>query len=39
MMTNIVGCEPEEVHIGMEVEVVFEDVTSEVTLPKFKPLS
>jgi uncharacterized protein len=38
MMTNIVGCNPKDVHIGMDVEVVFDDVTSEVTLPKFKPV-
>jgi hypothetical protein len=38
MMTNIVGCDPNEVRIGMEVEVVFDDVTPEVTLPKFKPV-
>ncbi|MFT6582852.1 MAG: putative OB-fold protein [Alphaproteobacteria bacterium] len=37
MMTNIVGCDPESVTIGMPVTVVFEDVTDEVTLPKFKP--
>jgi uncharacterized protein len=37
MMTNIVGCDPESVKIGMPVTVVFEDVTDEVTLPKFKP--
>jgi hypothetical protein len=39
MMTNIIGCKPEEVYIGMDVEVVFEDVTPEVTLPKFRPVS
>jgi uncharacterized OB-fold protein len=39
MLTNIVGCEPEEVKIGMDVEVVFEDVTPEISLPKFKPSS
>lgn len=38
MMTNIIGCKPEEVYIGMDVEVVFEDVTPEVTLPKFRPV-
>ena len=27
MHTNLVECEPEDVHIGMEVEVVFRDVT------------
>ena len=39
MLTNIVGCPPEAVRIGMPVEVVFEDVTPAVTLPKFKPVS
>ncbi len=38
MMTNIVECDPKDVHIGMDVEVVFDDVTPEVTLPKFKPV-
>jgi uncharacterized OB-fold protein len=38
MMTNIVGCDPKDVHVGMQVEVVFDDVTPEVTLPKFKPV-
>lgn len=37
MMTNIVDCDPNDVHVGMDVEVVFDDVTDEVTLPKFKP--
>ena len=39
MLTNIVGCDPEEVSIGMDVEVAFEDVTPAISLPKFKPLS
>ncbi len=38
MMTNVVECDPKDVHIGMEVEVVFDDVTPEVTLPKFRPV-
>ena len=38
MMTNIVDCDPHDVKVGMEVEVVFDDVTDEVTLPKFKPV-
>jgi uncharacterized OB-fold protein len=37
MLTNIVGCAPDDVRIGMPVEVVFEDVTPAVTLAKFKP--
>ena len=37
MMTNIVDVDPHDVTVGMDVEVVFDDVTDEVTLPKFKP--
>jgi uncharacterized OB-fold protein len=37
LLTNIVGCAPEAVHIGMVVEVAFDDVTQDATLPKFKP--
>jgi uncharacterized OB-fold protein len=38
MMTNIVECDPKDVRIGMDVEVVFDDVTPEVALPKFRPI-
>ncbi|MBW2366393.1 MAG: OB-fold domain-containing protein [Deltaproteobacteria bacterium] len=38
MLTNIVGCAPGDVRIGMDVEVAFEDVTPEISLPKFKPV-
>ena len=38
MMTRIVGCEPESVRIGLEVEVVFKDITDRHALPLFKPL-
>jgi len=38
LLTNIVGCAAEAVRIGMAVEVVFEDVTADVTLPKFRPV-
>ncbi len=38
MMGNVVDCDPEQVSIGMEVEVVFDDVTDEITLPKWRPL-
>ena len=37
MLTNIVDCPPEQVKIGMPVEVVYEDVTPKVTLAKFRP--
>jgi uncharacterized OB-fold protein len=37
LLTNIVNCAPQDVKIGMQVEVVFDDVTPEASLPKFKP--
>lgn len=37
MTSNIVGCEIEDVRIGMPVEAVYEDVTEEITLVKFRP--
>jgi len=37
LLSNIIGCSPDAVRIGMPVEVVFDDVTPDVTLPKFKP--
>jgi uncharacterized OB-fold protein len=37
MMTNIVNCKPEEVKIGMDVKVAFEDITKDITLPKWEP--
>ena len=37
LMTNVVGCPPDAVRIGMRVEIAFDDVTPEVTLPKFRP--
>jgi uncharacterized OB-fold protein len=33
---TLVGVRPEDMRIGMEVQVIFDDVTSEVALPKFK---
>ena len=39
MPTNIVMDDPtpEKLQIGMPLEVVFEDITDEISLPKFKP--
>ncbi|MBI2867008.1 MAG: Zn-ribbon domain-containing OB-fold protein [Chloroflexi bacterium] len=37
--SNVVGCRPEDVRIGMEVEVVFEGITPDVTLPGFRPVT
>jgi hypothetical protein len=38
MLSNIVGCRPEDVTCDMPVEVVFEKLNDEFTLPKFKPV-
>jgi uncharacterized OB-fold protein len=38
LMTNVIGCAPDAVRVGMPVEIVFEDVTPEVTLPMFRPV-
>ena len=37
MMTNIINCPIERVHIGMPVRVVFETVSDDVALPLFEP--
>lgn len=37
LLTNLTGGPADAVRIGMPVEVVFDDVTPEVTLPKFRP--
>jgi uncharacterized OB-fold protein len=36
MVTWLVGVKAEELRLDLPVEVAFDDVTSEVTLPKFK---
>jgi uncharacterized OB-fold protein len=38
MLSSVVDCPPEELAIGMPVEVVFDAVTPEVTLPRFRRL-
>ena len=38
LMSNVVGCPPEQVQIGMPVEVTFEDWTEAISVPKFKPV-
>ncbi len=37
MMSNIVEVKPEDVHVNMPVEVTFDDISSTVSLPKFRP--
>jgi len=38
LMTNLVDCDPSLIRCDMPVEVVFDDVTPEITLPKFRPV-
>ena len=37
MISNVVDCAPADVRIDMPLEAVFDDVTPEVTLVKFRP--
>jgi len=37
MLSNVVGCDPSTVRCDMPVEVVFEKLDDDFTLPKFKP--
>jgi len=39
MLTNVVGCEqtPEALQLDMPLEVVFEEVSAEITLANFRP--
>ena len=38
MFTNVVECNPDDVSIGMPVEVTFVWATDQVTVPYFKPV-
>ena len=38
MLSNIIGCDPHTVVCDMPVEVIFEKLNDEFTLPKFKPV-
>jgi len=37
LVTNLLECTEDDVTIGMPVEVVFEDVTEDLTFPQFRP--
>ena len=37
LITNLVNVKPEDITIGMPVKIYYDDVTPEVTLPKFQP--
>ncbi len=36
MTSTVVGCPSDRLRIGMELEVIFDDVTAEVTLPRIR---
>ena len=38
MISNVIGIDPNDVEIDMRVEAVFEDISAEWTLVKFKPV-
>lgn len=38
MYAQLTGCNPADVHIGMRVEVHFEDISEQAGIPKFRPL-
>lgn len=37
LVSNLVEAEPNEVRIGLPVEVIFEEVSAEATVPRFRP--
>jgi uncharacterized protein len=39
LLTNVVGCDPDDVHVDLEVEVVFADTGEGPALPRFRPRS
>jgi len=39
LLTNLVAVDNDDITMDMPVEIVFEDVTAEVTLAKFRPIS
>jgi len=39
MISNVVGIDADSVEIGMRVEVVWEDMSAELAIPRFRPAS
>lgn len=39
IVSNIIGCEPEAIHLGMPVQVEFHEIGSGFSLPYFRPIS
>ena len=38
LTANLIGVDNDKISVGMKVEITFDDVTPEVTLPRFQPL-
>jgi len=36
LLSHVIDCAPEDLKVGMPVEVIFEKTTEEISLPKFK---
>ena len=36
IISQVIGCKNEDLACGQEVEVVFDDVTQDISLPKFR---
>ena len=39
MVANVIGIANDQLHIGMKLEAVFEEVGTEVSIPKFRPVA
>ncbi len=39
IISNVVGADPDELEIGMPVELVWEDMSADLAIPRFRPLS
>jgi uncharacterized OB-fold protein len=37
LMTNVIDCDIGDLHVGMPVEVVFQPIDEEYTIPVFRP--
>jgi uncharacterized protein len=37
VITNVVDCEPSDLHIGQDLEVCYREVTDDLTVPVFRP--
>jgi len=37
ILSNVVGANPKEIRIGMPVELVWEDMSADLAIPRFRP--